>query len=408
MPRYNSAAAESINRLLDSLPGLLLRYNQSQNELEFRREQLEANKQANLFEAVLSNNAQKIKNEEYKIDSYEENIKGIEEEVSQVVGALPDYSKDPNATASGSNIGNKILKDFTGNQKAILEESYKNINDLVDQRNEAKAKYSFYDDIKSNLNDLMNQSKKVGGNTAVGGVPDVVDPTDFSAYFDNVLTADNDPATPLEPGQYEKTDPMYGMYRRSFMNLAPSYQEVAEGSIGIYKLNETIRAQNEERITQFEGKANIFVAGGIDSLYDVDEKTGALTGLSEATIESEGYKQVVSLLKEKYNLDNEGIQTYVNNKLMDTKRAMAQSAMGATDLVTLDEDMDFILTSLSGIQYSLFKQEFDKVLDIYAETKRGAIMPTFTQPKAGGGSGGGGGSQPSSNVKTATQLLQGI
>ena len=377
------------------------------NELEFRREQLEANKQANLFEAVLSNNAQRIRNEESKIDSYEANIKGIEEEVSQVVGALPDYSKDPNATASGSNIGNKILEEFTGNQKAILEESYKNINDLVDQRNEAKAKYSFYDDIRGNLNDLMNQSKKVGGNSAVGGVPDVVDPTDFSAYFDNVLTADDDPATPLEPGQYEKTDPMYGMYRRSFMNLAPSYQEVVEGSTGLYKLNETIRAQNEARIADFEEKANIFVAGGIDSLYDTDEQTGALTGLSEATIESEGYRQVASFLKEKYNLDNDGIQTLVNNKLMDTKRAMAQSAMGATDLVTLDEDMNMILNSLSGIQYSLFKQDFNTVLDIYAETKRGSIIPAFIQPTTPTG-GKGGGSQPSNNVKTATQLLQGI
>lgn len=406
MARYKSVTANTINSLLDSLPRLITQYNISQNELEFRKTQLDANKEANMFEAILQNNARKIELEERKITSYEDNVRGIEQEISQVVGSLPDYSKDPNATAQGSNIGQKMLEEFTGNEKAILEESYSNINDLVDQRNEAKAKYSFYDDIRSNLNDLMNQSKKVGGNQAVGGVPDVIDPNDFSAYFDSVLTADDDPSTPLEPGQYEKSDPMYGMYRRSFMNLAPSYQEVVEGSTGLYKLDELIRQQNKERIDAFAGQSQLFVAGGIDSLYDVDEDSGALTGLSQATIESEGYKQVVSSLKEKYNLDNEGIQTYINNKLIDAKRAMAQDPIAATDLITSDEDMDIILSSLSGIQYSLFQGQFNDVLDVYSQTKRGAIMPAYTQPAVTAGSGGG--SQPTSNVKTANQLLQGI
>lgn len=163
MARYKSVTANTINSLLDSLPRLITQYNISQNELEFRKTQLDANKEANMFEAILQNNARKIELEERKITSYEDNVRGIEQEISQVVGSLPDYSKDPNATAQGSNIGQKMLEEFTGNEKAILEESYSNINDLVDQRNEAKAKYSFYDDIRSNLNDLMNQSKKVGG-----------------------------------------------------------------------------------------------------------------------------------------------------------------------------------------------------------------------------------------------------
>lgn len=190
------------------------------------------------------------------------------------------------------------------------------------------------------------------------------------------------------------------------MNLAPSYQEVVEGSTGLYKLDELIRQQNKERIDAFAGQSQLFVAGGIDSLYDVDEDSGALTGLSQATIESEGYKQVVSSLKEKYNLDNEGIQTYINNKLIDAKRAMAQDPIAATDLITSDEDMDIILSSLSGIQYSLFQGQFNDVLDVYSQTKRGAIMPAYTQPAVTAGSGGG--SQPTSNVKTANQLLQGI
>ena len=406
------ATAQTINTFLDNMPRLLMDWNMKKSELEFRREQLNANKEANMFEAILQNNARKIELEERKISSYEDNVRGIEQEISQVVGSLPDYSKDPNATMAGSNIGDKMLKEFTGNEKAILEESYNNINDLVDQRNEAKAKYSFYDDIRSNLNDLMNQSKKVGGNQSVGGVPDVIDPSDFTAYFDNVLTADDDPSTPLEPGQYEKSDPMYGMYRRSFMNLAPSYQEVVEGSTGLYKLDELIRQQNKERIDTFAGQSQLFVAGGIDSLYDVDEDSGALTGLSQATIESEGYKQVVASLKEKYNLDNEGIQTYINNKLIDAKRAMAQDPIAATDLITSDEDMDIILSSLSGIQYSLFQGQFNDVLDVYSQTKRGAIMPTYTQPSAttgaGGAGGAGGGGKPTNNVQTANQLLQGI
>ena len=404
--------ASALEDFMSSLPGLLqvrAQHKQHQDMMAFRRDQLDAEKNANLFEAVLDNNARKIEIEERKISAYEENVQGIEEEISQVVGALPDYTKDPNATMSGSNIGSKMLEEFTGNEKAILEESYNNVNALVNQRNEAKAKYSFYDDIRCNLNDLMNQSKKVGGNQAVGGVPDVIDPGDFAAYFDTILTADDDPQTPLEPGQYEKSDPMYGMYRRSFMNLAPSYQEVVEGSTGLYKLDELIRQQNQERLDKFADQSQLFVAGGIDSLYDVDEDSGALTGLSEATIESEGYKQVVLSLKEKYNLDNEGIQTYINNKLIDAKRAMAQDPIAATDLITSDEDMHMILTSLSGIQYSLFQGQFNEILDVYASTKRGTIMPTYTQPAATTGGGkGGGGSQPTGNVKTANQLLQGI
>ena len=353
---YRSGVADNIHALMDSLPRLITQYVVSQNELEFKREQLNAQKQSNLFEAVLSNNSKKLELEERKVNAFEQNITDIEQEVSQITGALPEYGKDPNATIVGSNIGSKILEDFTGNQKSILEESYNNINDIVNQRGDAQAKFNFYNDIKHNLNDLANQSNKVHGNQEGStGIADILDPQDFSAYFENILTGE-------EEGQYDTTDPMYGLYRRSFMNLAPSYEETTKNALTMYKLDETIKAQNKDKLASFDASSKVFIAGAVDSLYDVDDETGALTEISDSTKETPGWKTLIAEFRATHNFDPDQAANYINSAFIDLKRAYIQDPVQASDLMLMNPDMELIMQQLAPIQYSIFSNQFNELM----------------------------------------------
>jgi hypothetical protein len=400
MANYRSVSADAINNLLDSLPRLITQYNISQNELEFRRDQLDANKEANMFEAVLENNARKIELEERKIVNYEENVQKVEDEVSLIIGALPKYGTDPNATAAGTNIPNKILEEFTGNQKVILEESYNQINELVGLRNEAKTKFNFYDDIRHNLNDLANQSNKVHGNQQGSrGIADILDPQDFAAYFDNILTDDGDPNTAPIAGQYEKDDPMYGMYRRSFMNLAPSYEQVTKNALDMYKLDETIAAQNQDKIEAFGTSSTKFIALSIDSLYDVDEDTEALTEISDVTKESASWQNVVSEIRTQYGLDPDGAEDYINRLFMDMKAAYIQDPIQATDLMLSNPDLVMIMEQIAPIPFSLFENQFNDLMSEGLVASRKAIIPA--SPTSSGGT-------ATSKPSKASQLLNKI
>ena len=234
----------------------------------------------------------------------------------------------------------------------------------------------------------------------------------FQTYFDNVLTDDQDPDTDPIAGQYDPNDPMYGMYRRAFMNLAPSYEQVVAGSEAIYKLDETIRTQNEARLEAFTTQSNNFVALGIDSLYELDDE-GVMLGLSDITTESTQYKEVAKALRDKYGLDNDGVQELINDKLMAVKSAFGLDSFRAADMMTLDEDMNLILGSLSPTEYWIYQQQFDEVAQIFADTQRGAIIPTAVQPPAGAttgagsGTGGTGGTKRSAAYNRARKKLGG-
>lgn len=354
MARSTSIAAESINRILDSLPGYLSQALERQGDREFAEKQLKIRENSELFQAALNNISEQENRLELKIAEDKKQMNNILDSLSE--GGISPYISEENITNEGAAVGKTLASQFAGPYQDIIKQSEENLNDLklrkgvvADQLNQIKEKQRKYN--------LMKSKKDLVTSNLAGG-SEILSSLDYIDYFDKNISGKI----------VDVNDPDYNEYRQSFIGLGPSPAEELSQLQSQVVFQERIAGQRDEVQENFKETALNFVALGIDALYDVDEDSETITGISDATKETTAYKSLVKDFMQGNNsagitLSQDQAEEFIARELSNARIVLQSSPLKEGGMIQFGgmsgEDFDkmTILSALAPRAFSIFNQE---------------------------------------------------